>query len=127
MAFDFFFKVDAGAVILASTDWLSPKTNVGSLIVMPIIHSLYLKPRAYSVACFIATNSLPKVLVLQEVCFFKLQYIGAQFRKTTKLVWDQRVTKSPAWLLSTNILIVIDGPNEDGMLFGSSSFNSSQP
>jgi hypothetical protein len=118
MVLDFFFKVDAGAVVLASTDWLSPKTNVGMLTVMPIIHSLYLKPRAYSIACFIATNSLPKVLVLQEV---------AQFRKTTKPIWDQQVTKSPAWLLSTNILIVIDGPNEGGMLFGSSFFNSSQP
>ena len=42
--------------------------NVGSSTVMPIICSLYLKPRAYSVACFIATNSLPKVLVSQEVC-----------------------------------------------------------
>ncbi len=73
MALDFFFNVDPGVVVLASTDWLSPKTNAGSSTVMPIILSLYLKPRIYSVAYFIATNSLPNVLVSHEVCFFELQ------------------------------------------------------
>ena len=87
MAFDLFFSVDAGAVVLFKTDWLSPKTNAGSSTVR--------SPRTYSVACFIATNSLPKVLVSHEFCFFELQYIGELFRKTINPVLERRVMRSP--------------------------------
>ena len=64
----------------------------------------------YSVACFVATNSLPKVLVSQDPCFFELQYIGALFKNTMNPVQERRVIKSPAWSLSTYTLIVIGGP-----------------
>jgi hypothetical protein len=49
------------------------KQKAGSSTVMPIIISLYRNPQTHSVACFIATNSLPKVLVSQEFCFFEYQ------------------------------------------------------
>jgi hypothetical protein len=96
MALDFFFNVEPGAVVLASTDWLSTNTEAGSSTVIPIIRSLYLKPQIYSVACFIATNSLPNVLVSQDVCFFELQLIGAPLRNTINPVRERQVSKSPA-------------------------------
>jgi hypothetical protein len=96
MAFDFFFSVEAGAVVFAKTDWLSPNTNAGLLTVIPIILNLKRRPQTYSVACFMATNSLPNVLVSQEPCFFELQYIGALFRNTMNPVQERQVTKSPA-------------------------------
>ncbi len=40
MALDFFFNVDAGAVVLHKTDLLSPNTNAGSSTLIPIILSL---------------------------------------------------------------------------------------
>ena len=83
MALDFFFNVDAGAVVLASTDWLSPNTNAGSSTGIPIIQSLKQSPHTYSVVCFMATNSLPNVLVSHKVCFFEFQEIGAPFNSTT--------------------------------------------
>ncbi len=86
MALDFYFKVDAGAEVLAKTDWLSPNTKAGSSTVIPNIHNLKRKPRMYLVACFIATNSLLKVLVSQVPCFFELQYIGELLKKTIKPV-----------------------------------------
>ncbi len=110
MALDFFFKVDARAEVLAKKDWLSPNTKADSSTVIPNIHNLKRKPRTYSVACFIATNLLPKVLVSQDPCFFELQYIGKLFKKTIKPVGEQRVIKSPAWSLSTYTLIFIEGP-----------------
>jgi len=64
----------------------------GSSTLIPIILSLKRKPWTYSVACFIATNSLPNVLVSREVCFFELQYIGALFRNTINPFLDQPVT-----------------------------------
>ncbi len=96
MSLDFFFSVEAGAVVFARTDWLSPKTKAGSSTVIPIIHNLKQRPRTYSVACCMATNSLPKVLVSQEPCFLELQYIGALFKKTINPVRERRVTKFPA-------------------------------
>jgi hypothetical protein len=89
MALDFFFSVEVGAVVFASTDWLSPNTKAGSSTVIPIILNLKRRPQTYSVACFIATNSLPNVLLLQELCFFELQYIGALFRKTINPVRER--------------------------------------
>ena len=40
MALDFFLSVDAGAVVLAKTDWLSLKTKAGLPTVIPIIRNL---------------------------------------------------------------------------------------
>jgi hypothetical protein len=40
VALDFFINVDAGAVVLAKMDWLSPKTKAGSSTVIPIIRNL---------------------------------------------------------------------------------------
>ena len=56
----FFFSVDAGSVVLASTDWLSRKTNAGSSNGMPIMQSLLWRPQTYSVATFIAQTQLQK-------------------------------------------------------------------
>ncbi len=96
MALDFFFSVEAGAVVFARTDWLSPKMNASSSTVIPIIRNSKQRPRTYSVACFMATNLLPKVLVSQEPCFLELHYIGALFKKTINPIRERRVTKSPA-------------------------------
>jgi hypothetical protein len=85
----FFFNVDPGTVVLHKTDWLSPNTNAGSSTKFPLILNLYRKPQTYSVACFIATNSLPNLLVSQEFCFFELQYIGALFKNTINPVLDR--------------------------------------
>ena len=121
MALDFFFSMDAGAEVLAKTDWLSPNTEAGSSTVILIMPNLKRRPRTYSVACLIAMNSLPKVLVSQDPCFFKLHYIGALFKNTMNLVQEQWVIKSRAWSLSTYTLIVIDGPWAVGMPSGSVS------
>ncbi len=93
---DFFLSVDAGAVVLAKTDWLSPKMKAGLSTVIPIIRNLKRRPQIYYVACFIKTNLLPNVLVLQEPCFLELQYIGTLFKKTMNPIQECRVTKSPA-------------------------------
>ena len=37
MLFDFFFDAESGPVVLAKTDWLSPYTKAGPLILIPII------------------------------------------------------------------------------------------
>jgi hypothetical protein len=96
MLLDFFFSVEAGAIVFARMDWLSPKMKSGSSTVIPIIHNLKRRPpRTYSVACFMATNWLPKVLVSQEPCFLELQYIRALFKKTINPVRERQVTKSP--------------------------------
>ncbi len=121
MALDFFFSVEAGAVVFARMDWLSPKIKSGSSTVIPIIHNLKPRPWTYSVACFMATNWLPKVLVSQEPCFLELQYIGALLRKTINPIQEHWLTKSPAWLLSAYTLILIVGPCGVGMLGGISS------
>ncbi len=127
MALDFFFSVEAGAVVFARTNWVSPKTKAGSSTVIPIIRNLKQRPRTYSVACFMATNLFPKVLVSQEPCFLELQYIGALFKKTINPIQEHRVTKSPAWLLSTYTLIVIVGPCGVGMPGGISSSSPAYP
>ena len=77
-------------------DWLSPKTNDGMSTAMPIILSLYLKPRIYSQQSFIAMNSAPKEEVSIEVCFFEYHYIGALFKYIKNPVLDLLVTVSPA-------------------------------
>ena len=123
---DFFFNVESGAVVFARTDWLSPYINVGSLHWIPNILSLQRSPRTYSVACFIATNSLPNVLVLHDVCFFESQQMGAPFRNTMKPVLERQVSVSLTWSLSTKTLIRIGDPLRASMFGGITSFTSPQ-
>jgi hypothetical protein len=95
MALVFFLSVDVGAVVLAKTDWFSPKIKVGSSTVITIIRNLKgSRSLTYSVACFIATNLPPNVLVLQEPCILELHYIGELF-KTMNSAQERWVTKSP--------------------------------
>ena len=69
----FFFKFESSIVVFQRNYWLSPYTNTGFLTGMPIILSFYLRPCRYTQQIFIATNSLPKKLVLTDVCFFDSQ------------------------------------------------------
>ena len=59
----FFFNVETGLVVLASTYWLSPNTDTGLSTGMPIIWSLNQSLLTYSVTTVIAQNLLPNVLV----------------------------------------------------------------
>ena len=57
MLFDFFFEVESGHCVLWIIDMLSPYVNVGPMIGIPIIQSLYRNPHDASMPCFITTNS----------------------------------------------------------------------
>lgn len=46
-----------GDVVLHNTDFLSPKRNAGSSILIPIIRSLYRKPRTYSLLASLQQNN----------------------------------------------------------------------
>ena len=61
IAAHFFFSVDPGFMVLASTDLLSPKIKAASSTGIPIIRNLYRNERTYSAASFIAVNSAPRL------------------------------------------------------------------
>ena len=89
--------------------------------------SLYLKPRTYSVALFIALNLLPKDEVSIVVCFLLVQYIEDELRKTKNPVRLCLVLLSPAWSESSYTMILNSLPNGFGKPFGISSFSLSRP
>lgn len=74
---------------------------------MPIILSLYRKPRRYSQHCFIAMNSEPKEDVSTVVCFLLEKYTRQLLIQTRKPVLDLRVTESDAvsipWRLAQSL------------------------
>ena len=113
--------------MLANTDWLSPWMYTGPLHGIPIIRSLYRRPRRYSQHCFMATNSLPNVELSTLVCFRECQYIGEPCRKIRNPVLDRLVTVSEAWSASTFALVTKPSPRGSGAFLGSSSIPSMCP
>ena len=53
--------------------------KVGPADCTPIILSMWQSPQNVSMACFIATNSVPKTLVAIVDCFFEKHMIGYRF------------------------------------------------
>ena len=112
----FFFKIESGIEVFASTDWLSPCMYTGSSQGIPIILSLYLKPPRYSQSYFITTNSASKMLLLKLSSYFECQYTRESLRYTRKPVLNRLVTVSDAWSESTSALII------NGIPLGSDMF-----
>ena len=77
---------------------------------IPIILSLYLKPHRASIPYFMATNSVPNIDVSTVDCFFEDHCTSAVFMYIKKPLLDPQDTLSPAWLLSTNLLISTSFP-----------------
>jgi hypothetical protein len=83
---DFFFNMDSGHCVLWITDMLSPQTQAGPSIGMPITRSLHLSPLAVSIPFFMATNLAPNAEVSTVGCCFEHQLSGAELRNAWKPV-----------------------------------------
>ena len=109
--------------MLANTDWLYPKTNNGSSILIPIILSLKRRTHIYSQHCFIAENSKPNENVSTLVCFLEKQWMEVLLRRIIYPLLDIQVIVSLALYESKKYLMVIPIPLYLGVLGGSSSLN----
>ena len=71
--FIFFRNLDSGLCVLWINDMLYPYISYGPNNVIPIILSLYLKPRNVSIPVFLATNFSPTIEVNIVGCFYDNQ------------------------------------------------------